>query len=310
MWRALWHFVSVYPSSRRSLPPSPPVSRCHKSLVTVVWQLSICVTPVAGVVYVVRMGEVVARFAAQRTADTEQAEHFRQLLDGRKCEVRKLLEAELAKVASAFRAGNYARIRRHGRIVKALEAELRTVERERRPLAEQALAGRPPHGGDAPPRADDMFGGLVVDPWSRVRVAPWMFSMRAQPWYLTRPAAIAFAGAAATIVILGVVLALRTPTTAVEKPTTEATTAPTHATAPAPPAASSEPTTSSIPPSPPIAPPPSQASAEQTDPQPAIADQGPPQEPPPAEPIDPERAIADQGPPEEPPPAEPTDPEP
>ena len=257
------------------------------------WQLSICVTPVAGVVYVVRMEEEVARFAAQRTVDTEQAEHFRQLLDGRKCEVRKLLEAERNKVACAFRAGNMDRTRRHRRIVKVLEAELRTVERESPLLAEQALAGRPPHGGDAPPRADDMFGGLLVDPWIRVRVAPWMFTMRAQPWYLTRPAAIAFAGAAATIVILGVVLALRTPTTAVEKPTTEATTAPTHATAPAPPAASSEPTTSSIPPSPPIAPPPSPASAEPTDPRPAIADQGPPEEPPPAEPTDPEPAIAE-----------------
>jgi hypothetical protein len=291
-------------------PPSPRVSRSHKSLMTVVWQLSICATPVAGVVYVVRMGEEVARFAAQRTADTEQAEHFRRLLGGRKCEVRKLLEAERRKVASAFRAGNYARIRRHQRIVNVLEAELRTVERESPLLAEQALARRPPHGGDAPPRADDMFGGLLVDPWIRIRVAPWMFSTRAQPWYLTRPAAIAFAGAAATVVILGVLLALRTPTTAVETPTTAATTAPTRARPPATPAASSEPTTRSIPPSPPIAPPPSPASAEPTDHQPAIADLGPRQEPPPAEPTDPEPAIADLGPPEEPPPAEPTDPEP
>jgi hypothetical protein len=275
---------------------------------TVVWQLSICATPVAGVVYVVRMGEEVARFAAQRTADAEQAEHFRQLLDSRTCELRELLEAELDKVACKFRAGHWAGVRHHRRITKVLEAELRTVERERRLPAEQALAGRPPHGGDARPRADDMFGGLLVDPWIRVRVAPWMVSMRAQPWYLTRPAAIAFAGAAATVVILGVLLALRTPTTAVEKPTTVATTAPTRATPPATPAASSEPTTS--PPRPPIAPPPSPASAEPTDPQPAIADQGPPEEPPPAELTDPQPAIADQGPPEEPPPAEPTDPEP
>src|SRR5271168_187452 len=47
----------------------------------------------------------------------------------------------------------------------------------------------PPQGDDAPPRADDMFGGLVV--------APWMFTMRARPWYRTRPAAIAFVGAVA-----------------------------------------------------------------------------------------------------------------
>jgi hypothetical protein len=296
---------------------------------TVVWQLLICVTPVAGVVYVVRMGEEVARFAAQRTADTAQAEHFRQVLDSRKCELRKLLEAELDKVASAFRAGNMDRIRRHRRIVKVLEAELRTVERGRPLLAEQALADRPPYGGDAPPRADHMFGGLLADPWIRVRVAPWMFgtraqpwyltrpaaiasagaaatvrwirirvarwmfSMRARPWYLTRPAAIAFAGGAATIVILGVLLALRTPTTAVEKPTTVATTAPTHAT---PPAASSEPTTSRIPPSPPIA----MVTAPMNHHSP----------PPPASgaPTDPQPAIADQGPPAEPPPDAPTDP--
>jgi hypothetical protein len=284
---------------------------------TVVWQLLICVMPVAGVVYVVRMGEEASRFAAQRTADTEQAEHFRQLLDSRKCEVRTLLKAELDKVASAFRAGNMERIRRHRRIVKVLEAELRTVERERPLLAEQALAGGPPHGDDAPPRADDMFGGLLADPWIRVRVGPWMFPTHAQPWYLTRPAAIAFAGAAATIVILGVLLALHTPTTAVEKPTIVATTAPTH---PTPPPASSEPTTSTVPPSPPIAmvtspmnhhsPPPSPASAAPTDPQPAIADLGPPEEPQPAAPTDPQPAVADLGPSEEPPPAAPTDPEP
>jgi hypothetical protein len=256
---------------------------------TVVWQLSICATPVAGGVYVVRVGVEVARFATQRTADTEQAEHFRQLIDGRKCEVCELLEAELDALARAWRTGCLAGVRRHRRKVKALEAELRTVERD------QALVGRPPHGGDAPPRADDMFGGLLV--------APWMVSMRARPWYRTRPAVIAFAGAAAAVavVISGVLLALRTPTTAIEKPTTVATIAPTRATPPA----SSEPT-SSIPPSPPIAPPP--PSAEPMVAEPAIADLGPREEPPPAEPMDPEPAIADLGPREEPPPAEPMDP--
>src|SRR3984957_11816031 len=94
----------------------------------------------------------------------------------------------------------------------------------------------PPHGDDAPQRADDMFGGLVV--------APWMFTMRARPWYRTRPAAIAFFGAAAAVVISGALLALRTPTTAIEKPTTVATTPSTRATPPA----SSEPPATSIPP--------------------------------------------------------------
>ena len=86
----------------------------------------------------------------------------------------------------------------------------------------------PPHGDYAPPRADDMFGGLLV--------APWMFRMRATPWYRTRPAAFAFVGAAAAVVLTGVLLTLHTP--AVETPTTVATTPPTRVTQPA----TSEPT--------------------------------------------------------------------
>jgi hypothetical protein len=163
---------------------------------------------------------------------------------------------------------------------------------------------RIPNGDDVPSRADDVFGGLLV--------APWMFSMRARPWYRTRPAAIVFVCAAAAVVISGVLLAFRTPTTAIEKSTTVATTPSARATPPtrATPPASSEPTTSSIPPSPPIAPPPSPASAQPIDREPAIAGPGSLEEPPPAEPIDPEPAIADVGPPEEPPPAEPIGPEP
>jgi hypothetical protein len=203
--------------------------------------------------------------------------------------------------------------------------------RERRLLgraAEQALAGRPveqivgaptdsaqhpdaaglvktpgdpyglPPGDDAPPRADDVFGGLLV--------APWMFRMRARPWYRTRPAVIAFVGAAAAVVISGVLLALRTPTTAIEKPTTVATTPSTRATSPA----SEEPTPSSIPPSPPIAPPRSPPSAQPIEREPATAGPGSLEDPPPAEPIDLEPAIAGPEPPDEPPPAEPMEPEP
>src|ERR1700676_679608 len=160
-----------------------------------------------------------------------------------------------------------------------------------------------PHGDDAPPRADDMFGGLLV--------APWMFSMRARPWYRTRTAAIAFVGAAAAVVISGVLLALRTPTTAIEKPTTVATTPSTRATPPA----SSEPPASSIPPGPPIAPPPSSPSAQppyaqRLDPEPVTAGPGSLEDPPPAEPLEPEPASASPRPPEDPPPAEPMDPEP
>jgi hypothetical protein len=75
------------------------------------------------------MGVKVATFAVQRTADTEQAEYFRQLLDGRKCEVCELLEAELDALARAQHTGCLAGVRRHRRLVKALEADLRTVDR-------------------------------------------------------------------------------------------------------------------------------------------------------------------------------------
>jgi hypothetical protein len=156
----------------------------------------------------------------------------------------------------------------------------------------------PPHGDFAPPRADDMFGGLLK--------APWMFRMRATPWYRTRLGAFAFVGAAAAVVLSGVLLVLRTPTTAIETPTTVATTPPTRATQPA----SSEPTRSNIPPTPENAPPPSPPSAHPLDPEPVTANPEPADEPPRAEPLDPEPAFADPGPPDEPPPAEPVDPEP
>ena len=171
-------------------------------------------------------------------------------------------------------------------------------------LADNAREPGTTQNTNTPPRADDMFGGLLV--------APWMFSMRARPWYRTRPAAILFVGAAAAVVTSGVLLALHAPTTSTEKPPTVATTPSTRA-APsthAAPPASSEPTTSSIPPSPPIAPPPSPAWADQVDPEPAVGGPGSLQEPPAAEPIDPGPAIADEAPPEEPPAAEPTEPEP
>ena len=138
---------------------------------------------------------------------------------------------------------------------------------------------------DAPPRADDVFGGLVV--------APWMFRMRERPWYRTKPAMIALGGAAAALVISGVLLALRTPAAPIEKPTpVPATVSPP---APSPPP-SPEPPPPSIPPSPSTTPPPSPTWVQPYYPDYETADPGTLQEPPPAEPMPPE---------EPPPPAEP-----
>lgn len=92
------------------------------------WQLSICGTRVACGVYLVRMGVEVATRPVRGTADTDQAEYFRGLLDRRKCEVCERLEAELDALARVQRSGCLGGIRRHRRMVKALEAELRTVD--------------------------------------------------------------------------------------------------------------------------------------------------------------------------------------
>ena len=71
-------------------------------------------------VYVVPMGE---------SADTKQAVYFKQLLDRRKSEVCELLETELDELARVQRMGCAVGVRRHRRMVNALEAELRTIDR-------------------------------------------------------------------------------------------------------------------------------------------------------------------------------------
>ena len=83
-------------------------------------QLFIYGTWVAHGVYVVPMGA---------SGDTEQADYFKQLLDLRKSEVCELLEAELDALERVQRAGCPVGVRRHRRMVNALEAELRTVDR-------------------------------------------------------------------------------------------------------------------------------------------------------------------------------------
>ena len=63
------------------------------------------------------------------TADAQQAEYFRQLLDHRKVEVCDLLEVELDALARVQRTGSTVGLRHHRKMVRALEAELRTVDR-------------------------------------------------------------------------------------------------------------------------------------------------------------------------------------
>jgi hypothetical protein len=69
-----------------------------------------------------------ATSCAARDADLDQAEYFLRLLDRQKVEVCEALEAELDALARFQRAGDLAGVRRKRRIVKALEAELRTVD--------------------------------------------------------------------------------------------------------------------------------------------------------------------------------------
>ena len=63
------------------------------------------------------------------TADAQQAEYFRQLLDHRKVEVCELLEVELDALARVQRAGCTVGVQHHRRMVRALKAELRTIDR-------------------------------------------------------------------------------------------------------------------------------------------------------------------------------------
>jgi hypothetical protein len=85
---------------------------------------------VAPVVYVVPIskGVTVVKIPAP-SADLQQAEYFRRILDSRKAEVCERLEAEFDALARVQRAGCLDASRRHRRAVKTLEAELRTLDR-------------------------------------------------------------------------------------------------------------------------------------------------------------------------------------
>jgi hypothetical protein len=74
-------------------------------------------------------GAEIASFPMLRDADGMQAEYFWRMLDGRKAEVCELLETQLDALARYQRAGDLAGVRRHKRIVKNLESEVRTVDR-------------------------------------------------------------------------------------------------------------------------------------------------------------------------------------
>jgi hypothetical protein len=63
------------------------------------------------------------------SADLRQAEYFWQMFDRRKVEICELLETQLDELEKARRNGSHARARIHRRVIKALEAELGTVDR-------------------------------------------------------------------------------------------------------------------------------------------------------------------------------------
>jgi hypothetical protein len=73
-------------------------------------------------------GAEFANISSGRDADVCQAEYFWRLLDQRKVEVCEALEAELDALARFQRAGDLAGVRCKRRIVRALEAELRTLD--------------------------------------------------------------------------------------------------------------------------------------------------------------------------------------
>src|ERR1700752_2668259 len=72
-------------------------------------------------------GAEFANSSSGRDADLDQAEYFWRLLDRRKVEVCEALEAEGDALARFQRAGDLAGVRRKRRIVRVLDAELRTV---------------------------------------------------------------------------------------------------------------------------------------------------------------------------------------
>jgi hypothetical protein len=101
--------------------------------------------------------------------------------------------------------------------------------------------------GDAPAPTDDAFGGLTFP--------PSMTKLQSRRWYRTKLAMIAFIAAAVAIVVSGVLLVMRTPTTTPD----ESSTVPPSTQATTPTAVNPTPAPSSAPPPPPAAPPPPSA---------------------------------------------------
>jgi hypothetical protein len=75
------------------------------------------------------VGAAFSTRTVQLAAATAQAEYFLGLLEGRKREVCELLESQLDDLTRLQRKGCLVAIRRKRRIVKELEAEVRTVDR-------------------------------------------------------------------------------------------------------------------------------------------------------------------------------------
>ena len=66
--------------------------------------------------------------ALAQGADLQQAEYYWRLLDGLKSEACERLEVQLEALAAFQRAGDLCGVRRHRRIVKVLEGEVKTID--------------------------------------------------------------------------------------------------------------------------------------------------------------------------------------
>jgi hypothetical protein len=73
--------------------------------------------------------EAVARFPVLRDADKQQAEYFWHMFDGRKSEICEQLEARLDALARCQRDGDLGGVRRQKHLVRALEFDLRRIDR-------------------------------------------------------------------------------------------------------------------------------------------------------------------------------------
>jgi hypothetical protein len=75
------------------------------------------------------VGEVVGLALQRRTADRQQAEYFRRVLDDQRTQVQQELARDSSLLAKYQHAGDLSGVRRMRRVVRARETELITLDR-------------------------------------------------------------------------------------------------------------------------------------------------------------------------------------